>query len=126
MLGVVGTMSGDIPRNGKASISISGNATALAIANNDSLASVLRESGMQMRDFIVLSFVSDQGPIAGKSLARLVAIDLESTLLCIRGLVDAGFLEVRDDPSNPAENDVMATAQGNRVAQRILGQISAQ
>ncbi len=118
-------MSDENSRKGEASISISGNATALAIANNDALASVLLDSGMQMRDFIVLSFVSDQGPITAKCLARLVGIDLQSTLLCIRGLVDAGFLKKRKSLSIPAEADVIATELGDRVADRIIGQITA-
>ncbi len=72
-------MSDDNPKSDDADISLSGRAIALAIVENDSLAMVLQESGMKLREFIVLSFVSDQGPLNIDRLARLIGIDLDTT-----------------------------------------------
>ena len=102
-----------------ADISLSSQAIALAVTDNDSLAAALEESGMQMRDFIVLSFVSDQGSITTSHLARLVGLDVQTTVGCIGRLTDAGL--VYGDLS-VAEEDrlILTTETGGIVAAKIL------
>jgi DNA-binding MarR family transcriptional regulator len=103
-------------------ISLTGRAIALAVAENDSLGEVLQESGMEMPEFIVLSFVSDQGPISCVRLARLIGLDLDATSRCISRLTNAGLL-VSDVLADPTESDVVATDPGNRIAEKLLSQL---
>ncbi len=115
-------MSDDNPKSDDLDISLSGQAIALAVPENDSLAMVLQESGMELREFIVLSFVSDQGPLNIDRLARLIGIDLDTTSHCIRRLVNAGLLAI-DVLADATESDVVATDLGNRIARKILSQL---
>ena len=103
-------------------ISLSGQAIALAVAENDSLAGVLQASGMEMRDFIVLSFVSDQRPIDTERLARLIGLDRNTTLRCIERLIDAGLV-VSDAVADGFGGDVDTTDLGNRLAKKMLSQL---
>lgn len=115
-------MSDDNPKSDDENISLSGRAIALAIAEYDSLGAILQESGMEMREFIVLSFVSDQGPINVVRLAKLIGIDLDTTSRCIGRLINAGLL-VGDVLAVATESDVVATDLGNLVAEKILSQL---
>ena len=115
-------MSDYDPKSDDEDISLSGRAIALAVAENDSLGTVLHESGMELREFIVLSFVSDQGPINVVRLARLIGIDLNTTSPCIDRLINAGLL-VSDVLADATESDVVATDLGNLVAEKILSQL---
>jgi len=105
-----------------ADVSISSQAIALGVTVNDSLATVLEESGMEMRDFIVLSFVSDEGPIATDRLARLIGIDRDTTSRCIERLINEELL-VSDVFADAYAGDVVATNKGNLVAKKILSQL---
>ncbi len=100
-------------------ISLSGQAIALAVSDNDSLAAALAESGMKMRDFIVLSFVSDQGSITTSHIGRLVGLDMPTTMSCIGRLTEAGL--VYSDLSVAEEGrHVVTTETGGIVAAKIL------
>lgn len=111
--------NGDRADTDESDISLSGQAIALAIADNDSLASALAGSGMSMRDFIVLSLVSDQGPISTSRLARLVGLEIDETADSVGKLIDVGLLygdlSVLED-----ERHVVATDAGEAVAAKIL------
>ena len=76
---------------------------------------------MELREFIVLSFVSDQGPINVVRLAKLIGLDLDTTSGCIGSLIDAGLL-VSDVLADAAESDVVAADLGDLVATRNLSQ----
>lgn len=115
-------MSDSDPKSDDADISLTGRAIALAVAENDSLAEVLQTSGMELRDFIVLSFVSDQGPIDTERLARLIGLDRDTTLRCIEGLINVGLL-VSDVFADAVSGDVVTTDDGNRLAKEILSQL---
>ena len=60
--------------------SISGLSAAYFISKDDSLASLLLNHGIKVRDFILLSFLSDQGPLNIARLARIAGLEPEKTL----------------------------------------------
>jgi len=113
------SVNDDYRESDDSDISLSGHAIALAITDNDSLASALAGSGMEMRDFIVLSFVSDQGSITAGLLARLVGLDIEETKRSIGKLIEIGLL-YGDMSVVEAEQNVVATDAGQAVAAKIL------
>ncbi len=57
--------------------SISGRSAALYFEQDPSLASVLVSHGIRVRDFIMLSFLSDQGPMSVTQLSHAVGIEPE-------------------------------------------------
>ena len=67
-------------RSDKNGDSISGMSAELFISKDDSLASLLLNHGIKVRDFILLSFLSDQGPMSVIRLARVVGLNPEDTV----------------------------------------------
>ena len=52
--------------------SISGGSAALYLSRDPSIAQLLVSYGVTVRDFILVSFLSDQGPLSVNQLARIV------------------------------------------------------
>jgi DNA-binding MarR family transcriptional regulator len=104
--------------------SISGLSAEFLIGKDESLASLLRNHGIKVRDFILLSFLSDQGPMSVTRLARIVGLEPEITLQGLKRLSAANL--VQWDPA--ASNDVLdstarLTGRGQEIAARIGNQI---
>lgn len=57
--------------------SIAGRSAAHFVTKDDSLASLLTNHGIRIRDFILLSFLSDQGPMSTWRLSRVVGLEPE-------------------------------------------------
>ena len=104
--------------------SISGMSAALFVTKDDSLASLLLNHGIKVRDFILLSFLSDQGPMDIARLSRVVGIEPEMTLRGLRRL-SAANLVLRDPASTGEELDSTArlTSRGEDIAGRISDQL---
>ena len=100
--------------------SIAEQSASLFIAKDASLASLLLRHGIKVRDFIVLSFLSDQGPMSILQLSRIVGIDPEGTLQSIRRLAAANLIL-----RSPAQTDeryesvARLTTRGERIAGKI-------
>jgi DNA-binding MarR family transcriptional regulator len=111
-------------RSGKDEDSISGLSAAHFISKDDSLASLLLNHGIKVRDFILLSFLSDQGSMTVARLARVVGIEPEKTLRGLRRLSAANLVQ-REPASTPDEFDSVArlTARGEHIAGRISDQL---
>jgi len=104
--------------------SISGLSAAHFITKDDSLASLLLNHGIQVRDFILLSFLSDQGPMTILRLARVVGIEPPKILDGVRRLSAANLL-VREPSATDDTMDSIArlTTRGEDIALRISNQI---
>lgn len=104
--------------------SISGASAALFFANDDSLAALLLNHGIKVRDFILLSFLSDQGPMSVLRLARIVGIEPKMILRSLRRL-SAANLVLREPVSteNKFESIARLTGRGEEIAGRISEQI---
>ncbi len=104
--------------------SISGRSAALYFEQDPSLASVLVSHGIRVRDFIMLSFLSDQGPMSVTQLSHAVGIEPEILSNGMARLSAAGLI-VRDPKSNGNDSDsvVELTTRGQEVARRIDDQL---
>lgn len=104
--------------------SISGASAALFLADDDSLAALLLNHGIKVRDFILLSFLSDQGPMSVLRLARVVGIEPRMTLRSLRRL-SAANLVLREPVSTENEFESVArlTSRGEDIAGRITEQL---
>ena len=104
--------------------SISGASANLFFAKDDSLAALLLNHGIKVRDFILLSFLSDQGPMSILRLARVVGIEPAMTLRSLRRL-SAASLVLREPVSTGNKFDSIArlTSRGEDIAGRISEQI---
>jgi DNA-binding MarR family transcriptional regulator len=104
--------------------SISGQSAAYFISKDDSLASLLLNHGIKVRDFIVLSFLSDQGPMSILRLVRVVGIEPEKMLRSLRRL-SAANLVLREPATTNDELQTVArlTGRGEEIAGRINAQL---
>ncbi len=104
--------------------SISGRSAELFATKDDSLASLLLNHGIKVRDFILLSFLSDQGPMSVIRLTRVVGIDPDQTLEGLRRL-SAANLVLREPATTDEKLDSVArlTSRGEEIAGRISSQL---
>jgi len=96
--------------------------------SDDSLAQMVEDAHLEIRDFMALSLVCDQSTMSLDQLVRALGLSRESVLGCIErleqvGLLDRGDTASRHDGHEPpeVELDVTATAQGRKLTRRILG-----
>jgi DNA-binding MarR family transcriptional regulator len=107
--------------------SIAGQSAAHFIARDDSLASLLLNHGIKVRDFILLSFLSDQGPMSIMRLSRVVGIAPDATLNSLQRL-SAVNLVLREPASMREKYEAMAclTTRGKEIAGRICAQMNGE
>ncbi len=106
--------------------SISGKSAAYFVTQDASLASLLLNHGILIRDFIILSFLSDQGPMSVLRLSRIVGIEPASTLRGLKRLSSANLVlreVVSPASANEYESIARLTTQGRNIAKRIGDQI---
>ena len=104
--------------------SISGRSAALYFSQDSSIAQLLLNHGIRVRDFILVSFLSDQGPMSISQLARIVSIDPEDLMTSLKRLGAAGLI-VRDPISNDPDKESTArlTSRGQEIAAKINDQL---
>jgi len=104
--------------------SISGMSAAHFISKDDSLASLLLNHGIKVRDFILLSFLSDQGSMSVARLARVSGVEPKNTLLGLKKL-SAANLVLREPTTRNDELDsiVKLTSRGEEISGRITEQL---
>ena len=103
--------------------SISGSSAAYFITKDDSLATLLKHHDIEIRDFMVLSFLSDQGAMSILYLSRTLSIEPTTILSCVKRLRDAELLVASNEDAFDTETVVEPSANGLEVANRILGQL---
>jgi len=111
-------------RSRKNDDSISGQSAAYFISKDDSLAALLLNHGIKVRDFVLLSFLSDLGPMSVLRLSRIVGIEPRKTLRGLKRL-SAANLVLRDPaPTNDKLQSIARlTGRGENIAGRISEQI---
>ena len=114
-------MTTDLPKN---DASIAGQSAKHYIAMDDSLAALLLNHGIKVRDFILLSFLSDQGPMTVSRLSRAVGIDPNVALRSLRRLSSAKLV-LRDPAAKADKYEAVTrlTMRGEEIAQKIVSQL---
>ena len=87
-------------------------------------ASVLENYGLKVREFIVLSFLSDQGPMDVGQLSRLVKIDKDRMVASVERLADAGLVLRRAGTRHSHDSFVILSGEGTELA-KLLGDTHA-
>ena len=117
-------MSDDDTRNVGSEDSISGGSAAMYFAHDPSLADLLNAHGIGVRDFMLVSFLSDQGPLTIRRLAGILSIDSAEVVASARRLASAGlvFNDQLGDEKGSA-SIIRLTPQGLEIAGRIDSQL---
>jgi len=89
---------------------------------DDTLAKLIQENSIEVRDFIILSFVCDQGELTAEQIAQILGISMTKTGCCIDRLIDAGLIEYSDSENKSDNNHpIRLTPTGRLVTLRIHG-----
>ena len=89
----------------------------------ESLSEVIEENNIEVRDFIILSFVCDQRELAVDQLSRVLGIERDQVLGCLQRLQTAGFVHYQQVAETAEASDLVSpTGPGRRIAERILSQ----
>jgi len=108
----------------KKSNSISGQSAEHFITNDESLASLLVNHGILVRDFILLSFLSDQGPMSTLRLSRVIGIEPKNIQQGLKRLSAANLVLREPAPTNNKLDSIARlTSRGEDVARRISDQL---
>ena len=112
-------------KSGNKENSISGLSAELFLSKDDSLAALVVSHGIKVRDFILLSFLSDQGPMSVSRLSSIVGIDPQSTLRGLKRLSAANLvLRNPTKKSEQFESIARLTSRGEETAARICNQLA--
>jgi DNA-binding MarR family transcriptional regulator len=92
--------------------------------SDDSLAGVIEQHHIEVREFMVLSLICDQGELEIRQLGRALGLSKNSLSGCIEQLVTAGLLQPGAG-ANPGDADclIRPTADGCSLARKILDNI---
>ena len=87
---------------------------------DDSLAELIRQADIEVRDFMLLSFVCDQGSMSIEQINSALGISGESTQRCIDRLIRAQLVHYKSAGGSPEGNHrIRPTTAGKKVTQRI-------
>jgi DNA-binding MarR family transcriptional regulator len=89
---------------------------------DDSLAKLIKKNCLDVRDFIILSFVGDQGNLSAEQIAKILGLSLERTGFCIERLIEANLIRFEDGVKDAdGEHQIRLTATGRLVTSRVHG-----
>ena len=89
--------------------------------SDDSLAGLIEQYSIKVRDFMLLSLLCDQESLDVDQLERALGLTSESIARCIDRLGDAGLVKHNGfGPGPELLADVRTTVAGRLLAQRVL------
>ena len=103
---------------------IAGRSASLEFSTELMQASLLQNYGLKIREFIVLSFLADQGPMNIGQLSRLVNIDNDHMFSSVERLADAGLVLRPAGTRHSHDSYVILSGEGNEVA-KLIGETRA-
>ena len=89
--------------------------------SEDSLAELIEENHIEVRDFMILSFVCDQNELTVEQLMRVLGLSRTTIIDCIERLQGAGLIDYgQAGETAEASGRVSPTAPGRTITERIL------
>jgi DNA-binding MarR family transcriptional regulator len=89
-------------------------------ALDDTLAEMIRAASIEVRDFMLLSFVCDQGSMSIAQISRALGFSDESTQRCVDRLILAQLVHYKRIATGLEDNhEIIPTTAGKRVTRRI-------
>jgi len=91
---------------------------------DNSLAELIRQASIEVRDFMLLSFVSDQGRLCSGQISQAFGFEPDETRSAIERLLKAQLIELDGFADNNREDQcIRPTDNGRKVCQRILDDV---
>lgn len=90
--------------------------------SDDSLAKVVEEQHIEVRDFMILSIICDQGSMSLEQLGSVLGLSKHSIADCVSRLMIADLVAAEtSDNSQTASDRAVPTHSGRILTRRILG-----
>jgi DNA-binding MarR family transcriptional regulator len=91
--------------------------------SDDSLAKLVERNNIEVRDFIILSFVCDQDELAVEQLSHVLGLNRDGVLKCLERLQTAGFVHYHQVAETAEASDLVTpTEPGREIASRMLAE----
>lgn len=88
-----------------------------------SLSKLVEQNNIEVRDFMILSFVCDQRELAVEQLSHVLGLDRDSVLACLERLQTAGFVHYQQVAETAEASDLVTpTEPGREIARRMLAE----
>ena len=88
---------------------------------DDSMADLIKKKRLNVRDFIILLFVGDQGNLSTTQIAHILGLSQEKTGICISRLIEAGLIQYKDGIRDAdGERQIQVTETGRLLTSRVL------
>lgn len=92
--------------------------------SDDSLAGVIEQHHIDVRDFMILSLVCDQGYFGVDQLTSALGLSTETVIDCIERMLSAGLVRTcPDDSPLLANSRIQSTSAGQVISQKILDNV---
>ena len=101
---------------------LAGTAGSVVFSTDLMQASLLENYGLEVRDFIVLSFLADRGPMDVMQLSRLIDVDRNEITTSVERLADAGLVMRPAGARHTEQSYVILSSEGSEVASLISEQ----
>lgn len=89
--------------------------------SDDSLAGVIEQHRIKVRDFMILSLICDQEELGVDQLTRALGLSTEAVIDCAERMMSAGLLQLSSDHGLLlADCRIRPTAAGRLLTQKIL------
>ena len=85
---------------------------------DDSVAEMIKKNCVEVRDFIILSFVYDQNELDVRQIARILGLSRTKTRVCVDRLIEANLVEYTDTQSTDS-SPIRLTQTGQQVTLRV-------
>lgn len=111
-------------KNNHSDSSGSGRFEAQFVTQDDSVAALLLNSGIEVRDFILLSFLAGQGPMTVLQLARTISIEPDHVRRSLGRLSSPSAALVHPElcsAGSDGNQTYTATARGQEISNRVNG-----
>jgi hypothetical protein len=92
--------------------------------SDDSLAGIIEQHHIQVRDFMALSLICDQEELGVDQLTRALGLSIESVIDCAERMMGAGLVQLNTDNGLLLDNcRIRSTAAGRLLTQKILDNV---
>ena len=89
--------------------------------SDDSLARLVEENHIEVRDFMILSFVCDQNELTVEQLMRVLGLSRTTIVGCVERLQSAGLIHYSQVGETAESSDqVSPICAGRTITQRVL------
>jgi DNA-binding MarR family transcriptional regulator len=88
---------------------------------DDSLAKLIQKNSIEIREFIILAYVYNQGVLSTGQIAQILGMSLTNTESCIDRLIGADLIQYSDGKDG-SETDrlIQLTSAGRVLTSRVL------